>query len=118
MAHTIAATKVEFRLLGPLEVLVDGRALRLAGAQQRALLALLLLHANRPVSSDRLVEELWGEHAPRTASASLRVAVGKLRTLLGAEHRARLETVPGGYLLRVGVDELDLSRFETLVAEA
>ena len=118
MARPIAATKVEFRLLGPLEVLVDGRSLRLSGAQQRALLSLLLLHANQPVSSDRLFEDLWGEDAPRTASASLRVAVGKLRALLGEEHRDRLETVSGGYRLKVDAEELDSSRFEALVAEA
>lgn len=118
MARPVAATKVEFRLLGPLEVRVDGRALSLSGTQQRALLAMLLLHANEPVSPDRLVEELWGEHAPRTAPASLRVAVGKLRSLLGEEHRARLETIPGGYRLRVEPEELDAAQFESLVAEA
>lgn len=118
MARPVAATNVEFRLLGPLEVLVDGRTLPLSGAQQRALLALLLLHANVPVSTDRLVEELWGERAPRTAAASLRVAVGKLRALLGDEHRTRLETVPGGYRLRVEREELDATRFESLVTEA
>jgi len=118
MARPTAATTVEFRLLGPLEVHVDGRSLPLSGAQQRALLALLLLHANEPLSSDRLVDELWGENAPRTAGASLRVAVGKLRALLGDEHRDRLETVAGGYRLHVEDEELDAARFEALVVEA
>jgi DNA-binding SARP family transcriptional activator/streptogramin lyase len=118
MPRPVAATKLEFRVLGPLEVLVDGRSLPLAGAQQRALLALLLLHANEPISNDLLVEELWGEDPPRTAPASLRVAVAKLRALLGEEHRDRLETISGGYRLKLEPDELDAWRFEALVTEA
>ena len=56
---------VQFRILGSLEVVVDGRPLALGGAKQRAVLADLLIHANQVVSSDRLIEDLWGERAPQ-----------------------------------------------------
>ena len=102
---------MEFRILGPLEVTADGRALDLGGHKQRALLALLLLQANRVVSSDRLIEALWEEEPPGTAPKALQVHVSQLRKLLGRE---RLETRAPGYLLRVEPDELDLARFERL----
>ena len=89
---------MEFRVLGPLEVEVDGRVLKLGGAKQRALLALLLLHANEAVSRDRLIDELWGEHTPETASAAIQVYVSQLRKLLG---RDAIVTQPPGYLIRV-----------------
>jgi DNA-binding SARP family transcriptional activator/streptogramin lyase len=118
MAQTATATRLEFRLLGPLEVLLDGRHVPLTGTKQRALLASLLLHANEPVSSERLIEELWDGSAPQTAQASLRVAVGKLRQLLEDEQHEVLETVPGGYRLQVEAEQSDVWRFETLVAQA
>src|SRR5690242_18572779 len=65
--------RVEFRLLGPLEVLAAGRALPLGSAQQRAVLALLLIRAPEPVSRDRLVDELWGERPPATAAHAVQV---------------------------------------------
>ena len=75
----------EFRILGPLEVVADGGSpVELGGQRQRVLLALLLLHANEVVSTDRLVDELWGEQPPRTAMASLQNRVSQLRKLLGA----------------------------------
>ena len=95
----MAAARLDFRVLGPLEVRIDGAERPLVGTRQRALLALLLVHANEPVSSDRLVDELWSESPPPTAQASLRVAISKLRRLLGEEHRHVLETVTGGYRL-------------------
>jgi DNA-binding SARP family transcriptional activator len=105
----------EFRLLGPLEVLVDGKPLRIAAAKPRALLALLLLNRNRVVSTERLVDELWGDEAPALATKTLQVYVSQLRKALGPE---RLVTRPPGYELRVDEGELDVDRFETLAAEA
>jgi DNA-binding SARP family transcriptional activator/tetratricopeptide (TPR) repeat protein len=102
---------MEFRILGPLEVLSDGRALDLGGQKQRALLAVLLLHPNEVVSSERLIEALWEEEPPETAQKALHVYVSQLRKLLGKE---RLETRTPGYLLRTERDELDLARFRRL----
>jgi DNA-binding SARP family transcriptional activator len=110
------ASRVEFRLLGPLEVSVDGRPFALAGARQRALLAYLLIRANEPVATDRLLEELWNGKPPPTASASLRVAVSKLRRAFEDAGAARtIETLPNAYLLRLEPDQTDLHRFEALV---
>jgi DNA-binding SARP family transcriptional activator len=105
----------EFRILGPLEVVVEGEAMPLGGQKQRALLALFLLDAGRVVSTDRIIDVLWGEQPPRTASTSLQNFVSQLRKLLGPD---ALETKPPGYRLRVGRGELDLDRFRMLVDEA
>jgi DNA-binding SARP family transcriptional activator/tetratricopeptide (TPR) repeat protein len=105
---------MEFRILGPLEVNSDGQTLDLGGTKQRAVLAVLLLHANQVVSRDRLVEALWESDPPATAHKALQVHVSGLRKLLGKE---RLETRPPGYLLRIADDELDLSRFQRLREE-
>ncbi len=105
---------MEFLILGPLEVVKDGKPLELGGRQQRALLVALLLDANRIVSSDRLLEILWGAAPPATAVNALHVHVSHLRKLLGRE---RVVTRPPGYELRVHQDELDLERFERLWAE-
>jgi DNA-binding SARP family transcriptional activator len=104
---------MEFRVLGPLEVAEDGRLLALSG-RPRALLAVLLVHANEVVSSDRLVDALWGDEPPPTAQNALQVHVSQLRKLLGA---GRIETRSPGYRLAVGPDELDSARFERLLAE-
>ena len=104
----------EFRLLGPLEAVVDGRPVQLAAAKPRALLALLLLNRNQVVSSERLIDELWADEPPATAMKTLQVYVSQLRKELGAE---RLVTRPPGYLLHVREGELDLERFEQLAAE-
>jgi DNA-binding SARP family transcriptional activator len=103
----------EFRLLGPLEVLVDGKPVRIAAAKPRALLALLLLNRNRVVPNEQLVDELWGEEPPARATKALQVYVSQLRKALGAE---RLVTRPPGYELHVGEGELDLDGFEALAA--
>jgi DNA-binding SARP family transcriptional activator len=105
----------EFRLLGPLEAVVDGKPVQLAAAKPRALLALLLLERNHVVSNERLIDELWGEAPPGQATKTLQVYVSQLRKALGPE---RLVTRPPGYLLRVEDAELDLDRFEGLTAEA
>lgn len=103
---------MEFRILGPLEVLERGRPLDVGGAKQRALLAVLLLNANRVVSSDRLMDALWEEEPPETAHKALQVYVSQLRKALSS---ARIVTRTPGYLLRVEEDELDVERFERLV---
>jgi DNA-binding SARP family transcriptional activator/DNA-binding beta-propeller fold protein YncE len=110
---------VEFRILGPVEVVSDGRVVALGSLKQRALLALLLLHVNEVVSRERLTEDLWAERAPETAAASLHTYVSQLRKLLEArngEPRVLLTRAPG-YLLALDPDQLDLTRFERLARE-
>jgi DNA-binding SARP family transcriptional activator len=113
---------VEFRVLGPLEVLDHDEPVALAGAKQRALLAILLLNANEVVSSDRLIDELWGAEPPKTAAKSLQVHVSQLRKILEPERATGesgrlLVTRAPGYLLRVESEQLDLARFERLAAD-
>jgi DNA-binding SARP family transcriptional activator/class 3 adenylate cyclase len=112
---------VQFRILGPLEVLADdGRPLVLGGAKQRALLAVLLVHAGQVVSADRLIDELWGENPPETARSVLQVYVANLRKILEPARRTRaastlLVTQPPGYLLDLGRHAFDLAHFEQLL---
>src|SRR5580693_4810862 len=107
---------MEFGVLGPLEVTAEGRSLGLAGARARAVLAMLLVHANQVVSCDRLIDELWPGQ-PRGAD-SLQVRLSELRKALrSAGEPDRLVTRPPGYLLRVQPGELDAPRFEQLSAE-
>jgi DNA-binding SARP family transcriptional activator len=106
---------LEFRILGPLEVAEDGEPLQLSGHKQRALLAVLLLDVNRVVSTDRIVDALWGEEPPRTAATSLQNLVSHLRKLLGSDV---LVTKPPGYQLRIAPAQLDLERFVRLVEES
>jgi DNA-binding winged helix-turn-helix (wHTH) protein len=96
---------VDFRILGPLEVSSDGERLPLGGPNQRALLALLILHANESIRRDLLIDEIWGESPPRTAPVSLNGYVSKLRKLLVNGSGAALETRPEGYALRVEPDQ-------------
>jgi len=105
---------MEFKILGPFEVLDESGAVSIAGAKERSLLALLLLHGGRVVSTDRLVDSLWGDEPPGTARKSLQVRVAGLRKTLGQD---RIVTSPSGY--RVSSerpDELDLELFERLAA--
>jgi predicted ATPase/DNA-binding SARP family transcriptional activator len=106
---------LEFRLLGPLEVLDGNASVALGGPRQRALLTLLLLNANEVVSRERLIDGLWGEEPPAAAANSLQVAVHGLRKVLGPE---RVETRGPGYAVRVSPGELDLERFERLAERA
>ncbi len=104
---------MDFRILGPLEVEDGGRTIPIAGDRQRVLLAILLIHANEPVSADELIDELWGEHPPVSPRKGLQVQVSRLRKALG-EGSARLVTHPNGYQLHVESGELDLDRCEHL----
>jgi DNA-binding SARP family transcriptional activator len=106
---------LEFRVLGSLEVLDEGRPVALTGHKQRALLALLLLRANHVVPAERLIELLWGETPPRTAATSLQNFVSQLRKAIGPD---LLETRAPGYRLRLEPEQLDLLRFEQLVRRA
>ncbi|MFL6006216.1 MAG: BTAD domain-containing putative transcriptional regulator, partial [Gaiellaceae bacterium] len=104
---------MEFRILGPLEV--DGAAgpIDLSGGKQRALLAILLLHANEVVDSARLIEALWSDGAPADAAKALQIHVSRLRRALAPEDV--VQTRPGGYIVAADADSLDLPRFEQLV---
>jgi DNA-binding SARP family transcriptional activator len=106
---------VEFRILGPLEVIDDGRTIELAARKPSALLAVLLLNANRVVPTGVLVEWLWESRPPGTAAKALQVYVSQLRKMLGRE---RIVTRSPGYELRIGDHELDADRFEGLIAGA
>ena len=109
---------VDFRILGPLEVRGQGgQPLALGGTRQRAVLALLILHANEVVSVDRLVDQMWTEAPPATAVHTIQVFVSRLRRALGGASD-RLVTRPSGYALEVGVDELDADRCEHLYDQA
>ena len=105
---------MEVRLLGPLELADGGRLIAYGGARQRAVLALLVLHANQVMPSERVLLELWGEDAPPGAANALQAAVSRLRRALP---EGRLVTRPPGYLFRAFADEVDLGRFERLLAQ-
>jgi DNA-binding SARP family transcriptional activator len=105
----------EFFVLGPLEAVVEGRPLQLQAEKPRALLALLLLRRNRVVPVSALIDELWGDVPPETATSALQVYVSQLRKAVGPD---RVVTKAPGYSIRVEEDELDLERFERLVTEA
>ncbi len=112
----------EFRLLGPLEVRRSGQPVEVRGAKPRLLLAILLLHAGEVVSTDRLIDGLWGERPPATASNTLQAHVAALRRALQAQPgpggERVLVTRSPGYLLQAGDDALDIEQFERLVAAA
>lgn len=113
---------MRFRILGPLEVFENERQVSIGGPQQRGLLAVLLLNANRVVSTERLVEYLWGEQPPQTARGLLQGCVAGLRRVLKTTDafgvRQPLISRAPGYLIDVQVGELDLASFEELVAKA
>jgi DNA-binding SARP family transcriptional activator len=103
-----------YSILGPVEVVVDGRALQLGGPRPRAVLALLLLRANSVVAAEKLIDELWGDAPPATAANVLQSYVSSLRRVLG---RDAIETRGRGYALRLPPGTLDLHRFERRAAE-
>ena len=113
---------IKFRLLGPLEVWLGGRQLAVAGAKPRALLAMLLLDAGEAVSTDRLIDGLWGERPPANAANALQAHVAALRRVLDPGRPTRsgdglLVTRAPGYLLRIDGEALDIMRFERLTAQ-
>jgi DNA-binding SARP family transcriptional activator len=107
---------VEFRILGPVEVVSDGRVIALGSLKPRALLVILLLHANEVVSRERLIDDLWGDQPPETAAASLHTYVSQLRKLVEANsgEPKLLVTRAPGYVLRVDPEHVDLKQFELL----
>ena len=107
---------LEFRVLGPLEVIRGQQRLPLGSPKQRALLGLLVVHANEPIPRERLIEELWGDAAPKTVNAVLSVYLSRLRRLLadGAGEQLLL-TQAAGYVLSVPPEGLDARRFEALL---
>ena len=110
---------MEFRILGPLEVLEGDRSLALGGSRQRALLAVLLLHANETLSTDALLDELWSERPPATAAKTVQVHVSRLRKALAVDGRiGPIVTRDHGYRLEADPEQIDARRFERLVAEA
>jgi YVTN family beta-propeller protein len=115
---------MDYRILGPLEVYDGDRAVALGGDKQRALLAILLLHANEVVSADRLIDDLWGERPPPTALKTLQAYVSRLRKMLGdngepssGSPHGVLVTRGHGYLLRIEPGELDVDRFRALIEQ-
>src|SRR3954465_7217647 len=106
---------MEFPILAPPEVLDEGREVALGGSKQRALLAVLVLHANETLSAARLIDELWGERPPVTATKALRVHVSRLRKTLP---EPVLVTRGSGYELAVSPERIDACRFEALLREA
>jgi YVTN family beta-propeller protein len=108
---------LDIKLLGPVEVSVGTRPIALRRRQQRALVALLALHANRVVSIDELSDALWGERPPATAPVALYGLVSGLRKLLAPEEGEAIVTMPPGYLLVLEPDAIDVARFEHLAAD-
>ena len=110
---------VQFRVLGPLEVLASGEALSFGGVRPRALLALLLANAGESVSVDRVIDELWGERPPATAQHAVQVYVSSIRKLLRASgDGVALRGSAAGYRLDVDPERIDAWRFERLIGEA
>ena len=108
---------MEFRVLGDLEVWRDGEAIPLGPHQQRAVLAILVLHAREVVSAERIIEELWGDEPPPTAAKTVHVYVSRLRKALNVPSGEAIITRDRGYVLRVDREQVDALVFERLLAE-
>src|ERR1700741_2038003 len=109
---------MDFRILGPLEVLDDGRSVAVGGARQRALLAVLVIHANETLGTQRLIDELWEERPPASATKTLQVYISRLRKVLGPSgvgDPEMLVTRRNGYELQIGLERIDSYRFEQLI---
>ena len=111
---------MDFHILGPLEALDEGQQVTLGGSKLRAVLALLLLHRGETLSSDRLIDELWGEEPPATAAKTLQVHVSRLRKALASGSGGATDMVvtsPHGYGLEIDPEQVDAHRFERMLAE-
>jgi DNA-binding SARP family transcriptional activator/predicted ATPase len=111
---------MELRVLGPVELLIDGQPMYLARRQQRLLLGILAMEANRLVSRDRLIDLVWSSKPPKQAKAVLQTRVSEIRSALNRriDSSQILVTRDGGYLLNIAPDVVDLHRFQSLVREA
>src|SRR5262249_17250212 len=109
---------MEFRILGPLEVLDDGEPIAVGTRKERTVLAVLLLHANEFVSRERLIDELWGESPPPSARKAVNVYVSQLREALGRNGLAPIATADGGYRLEAGLEELDVEHLQRVLVAA
>ena len=109
---------MEYRILGPLEVVDEGEPVALGRLKERLVLAVLLLHANEFVSRERLIDELWGESPPPTAKKAVNVYVSQLRKALTRNGHDPIATADGGYRIEVGSDELDAAHLRQLLANA
>jgi DNA-binding NarL/FixJ family response regulator/DNA-binding SARP family transcriptional activator len=109
---------VEFRILGPLEVVEDGESVALGTLKERLVLGVLLLHANELVSRERIIDELWGEAPPPTARKAVNIYVSKLRKALTEKGRDPIATADGGYRIGVDAEALDVARMEQLLTIA
>src|SRR5262245_65622129 len=107
---------MEFRILGPLEVLDEGRLLTLGPLKEQLVLAVLLLHANEVVSRERLIDELWGALPPPTARKAVNVYLSQVRKTLAHNGGDPIATAAGGYRLHLGADTLDSTRAQRLLA--
>lgn len=107
---------MEFRVLGPLEIVASGESLALGGAKQRAVIALLVLHAPEPVAPDRIIDELWGDGPPASAEHAVQVYVSAFRKLLRSrDAAATVQISPSGYRLEVDVECIDARRAAQLL---
>ncbi|WP_084579724.1 winged helix-turn-helix domain-containing protein [Kutzneria sp. 744] len=114
-----AGATLEFGVLGPVQLLVDGRPVPLGGSGVRSLLALLVLDANQVVSFDRIVDTLWADEPPETARTIVHGYVSKLRRILAkAGGAASIRTQPPGYVLQVQPELVDLHRAKRLIGDA
>src|SRR5262245_12936299 len=109
--------RLEIKLLGPVEMTIGGQRVEIRRRLQRALLAVLALDVNRVLSTDRLVDALWGERPPKSAPVALYGLVSALRKLLEPDHSDALRTREPGYVLELPGDGVDICRFELLAAE-
>ena len=111
-------TNVQFSVLGPVRVLVDGAEARIGQPRQRAVLASLLLRGGTAVSPHTLIDDVWGDEAPASAAGSVRTYVYRLRQVLDNGRDGRVRRMDGGYRLQLAPDALDLNRFNTEVSRA
>ena len=109
---------MEFRILGPLEVLDEAGPVAVGRLKERLVLAVLLLHANEVVSRERLIDELWGNSPPPTARKAVNVYVSQLRKALTRSGRDPIATADGGYRITVGAEEFDVAQLQQLLANA